>query len=83
VVYLEQICALLIIIIIIITLITLIIRIIDSDTPSFPSISLPDLLCDLSNHIWRNGTPFEAITGRIVPSSDVLLAEVSWDFPQL
>ena len=29
-----------------------------------PSISLPDVLCDPTDLIWRKGTPFEATTGR-------------------
>ena len=30
---------------------------------SRPSISLPDMLCDTTDLIWRKGTPFEAMTG--------------------
>ena len=30
----------------------------------FSSFSLPDLLCDATDLIWRYGTPFEAMTGR-------------------
>ena len=41
------------------------------------------MLCDLTDLIWRKGTPFEAMTGRTIPSSDGLLAEVFWGFPQL
>ena len=41
-----------------------------------PSFSFPDVLCDPTNLIWRKGTPFEAMTGRTAPSSDILLAEV-------
>ena len=37
----------------------------------FPSNSLPDVLCDPTDLIWRRGTPFEAMTGRTAPSSDV------------
>ena len=37
----------------------------------FPSFSLPDVLCDPTDLIWRKGTPFEAMTGRTAPSSDV------------
>ena len=44
-------------------------------SPFFPSISLPDMLCDPSDFIWRKGTPFDAKTGRTAPS-DGLLAEV-------
>ena len=29
----------------------------------FPSSSLPDVLCDSTNLIWSEGTPFEAVTG--------------------
>ena len=36
-----------------------------------PSFSLPDVLCDPTDLIWRKGTPFEAMTGRTAPSSDV------------
>ena len=42
-----------------------------------------DVLCDRTDLIWRKGTPFEAMTGRTAPSSDGLLAEVFWGFPQL
>ena len=48
-----------------------------------PSFSLPDVLCDPTDLIWRRGTPFEAITGRTATSSDGLLAEVFWGFPRL
>ena len=47
----------------------------------FPSMSLPNVLCDPTDLIWRKGTPFEAITGRTAPSSDGFLAEVFRDFP--
>ena len=47
------------------------------------SFSLPDVLCDPTDLIWRKGTPFEAITGRTAPSSDSFLAEVFWGFPRL
>ena len=46
--------------------------------PFFPSFSLPDVLCDPTDLIWRKGTPFEAMTGRRALSSDGL-----WGFPQL
>ena len=36
-----------------------------------PSFSLPDVLRDPTDLIWRKGTPFEAMTGRTAPSSDV------------
>ena len=36
----------------------------------FSSFSLPDMLWNLTNLIWRKGTPFEAMTGHIAPSSD-------------
>ena len=49
----------------------------------FPSFSLPDVLCDPTDLIWRKGTPFEAMTGRTAPSIDALLAKVFWGFPQL
>ena len=49
----------------------------------FPSFSLPDVLCDATDLIWKKGTPFEAMTGRTAPSSDGLLAEVFWGFPRL
>ena len=49
----------------------------------FPSFSLPDVLCDPTDLIWRKWTPFEAMTGRTAPSSDRLLAEVFWGFPRL
>ena len=48
-----------------------------------PSCSLPDVLCDPTDLIWRKWTPFEAMTGRTAPSSDGLLAEVFWGFPRL
>ena len=47
-----------------------------------PSFSLPDVLCDPTDLIWMKGTPFEAMTGRTVPSSDGLLAEGFWGFPR-
>ena len=51
--------------------------------PSFyPTISLPDVLCDPTDLIWRKGTPLEAMTGRTAPS-DSLLAEVFWGSPRL
>ena len=56
----------------------------DSDfLTQFPSFSLPDVLCDPTDLIWRKGTPFEATTGRTAPSPDGLLAEVFWGFPRL
>ena len=45
-----------------------------------PSFSLSDVLCVLTDLIWRKGTPFEAMAGRTTPSSDRLLAEVFWSF---
>ena len=48
-----------------------------------PSFSLPDVLCNPTELIWRKGTPFEAMTGRTAPSSHGLLAEAFWDFSQL
>ena len=47
------------------------------------SFSLPDVLCDPTDLIWRKGTLFEVMTGRTAPSSDGLLAEVFWGFAQL
>ena len=47
------------------------------------SFSLPDVLCDPTDLIWRKGTPFEAMAGLTAPSSDGLLAEVFWAFPRL
>ena len=38
---------------------------------SFPSFSLPNVLCDPTDLIWRKGTPFEAMIGRTAPSSYV------------
>ena len=50
--------------------------------PFFPSFSVPDVLCENTELIWREGTPFEAMTGRRAPSSHGLLAEVFCGFPQ-
>ena len=50
---------------------------------TFPSFSLPDVLCDPTDLIWMKRTPFEAMTGRTAPSSDGLLAEVFRVFSQL
>ena len=41
-----------------------------------PLFSLPDVLCDPTDLIWWEKTPFEAMTGRTALSSDGLLAEV-------
>ena len=49
----------------------------------FPSFSLPDVLCDPNDLISRIGAPFEAMAACTAPSSDGLLAEVFWGFPQL
>ena len=49
----------------------------------FPPFSLPDVVCDPNDLIWRKRAPFEAMTGLIAPSSDGLLAEVFRGFPQL
>ena len=49
---------------------------------AFPSFSLPDVLYDFTDLIWRKWTPFEAMTGRTTPS-DGLLAEGFWGFPRL
>ena len=48
------------------------------DLSLIPSFTLPDLLCDPTDLIWRQRTPFEAITGRTVPSQP--LAEVFLGF---
>ena len=45
-------------------------------SPSFSSFFLPDMLCNPTELIWRQGNPFEAMTGCTTPSSDGLLAEV-------
>ena len=45
-------------------------------SPFIPSFSYPDVLRDITDHISREGTPFEAITGHTAPSSDGFLAEV-------
>ena len=42
----------------------------------FLSVSLPDVLCDLTEVIWKKRTPFEALTVRTARSSNGLLAEV-------
>ena len=34
-----------------------------------PPFSLPGMLCDPTDLIWRKGTPFEAMTGRTAPSN--------------
>ena len=47
-----------------------------------PPFSLPDVLCDPADFIWRKGTPFEAMTGHTAPPSDDLLADVFRSFPQ-
>ena len=51
--------------------------------PFFPFISVPDVLCDPTDLIWRKCISFEAMTGRTALSSDGLLAAVFWGFPQL
>ena len=38
-----------------------------------PSFSLPDVLCDPTDLIWKKRTPFEEMTGRTAPSSDGFL----------
>jgi hypothetical protein len=50
--------------------------------PFFPSLSLPNMLSDPTDLIWKKGTPFEAITNRRA-FVDGLLAEVFWGFSQL
>jgi hypothetical protein len=47
-----------------------------------PSFSLRDMLRDPTDLIWREWTPFEAMTGLTAPSSDGLPAEVFWGFLQ-
>ena len=47
-----------------------------------PSFSLSDVLCIPTDFIWRQMTPFEAMTGRTAIIDD-LLAEVFRRFPQL
>ena len=42
----------------------------------FPSFSLPDVLRDPTDLIFRKETPFEAMNGRKDPSLEGLLAEV-------
>ena len=46
------------------------------DVFPFPSLSLPDVLCDPTDLILRKGTPSEAMTGRTASSPDGLLARV-------
>ena len=43
----------------------------------------PDVLCDLTDLIWRKGTPFETMAVRTAPSPGDLLAVVFRGFPQL
>ena len=45
--------------------------------------SLPDVLCDPTDLIWRKGTPFETMTGHTASLSDGLLTEVFRGFLQL
>ena len=49
----------------------------------FPFFSLSDVLCGPTDLIWSNGTSCKVMTGRTAASSDCLLAEVFWCFPQL
>jgi hypothetical protein len=53
------------------------------DLSFFPSFSIPDVLYDLADLIWRKETPFEAITARTAPLSHDILAEFFQGFPQL
>ena len=46
----------------------------------FSSFSLPDVLCDPTDLIWRKNTAFEAMNVHTSPSSDSLLAEVFLGF---
>jgi hypothetical protein len=48
----------------------------------FPSFSLPDVLCDATDFIRRDGTALEGMTSRKA-LIDGLVAEVFWGFPQL
>ena len=41
----------------------------------FLPFSLPGVLCDPTDLLWRKGTPFEVMIGRTDLSSDGLLAE--------
>ena len=43
--------------------------------------SLPDVLCDPTDLIWRKGTPCEAMTECIAPSLYGLIAEIFRGFP--
>ena len=45
----------------------------------FPPFSFPDVLRDSTDLIWREGTPFEAMTAFI----EGVLAEIIRGFPQL
>ena len=47
--------------------------------PTFPSF-LPDVLCDPTDLIWKEGTPFEAMTDHSV-FIDCVLAEDFRGFP--
>ena len=47
----------------------------------FPSFSLPDMLCDPTDLIWRKVIPFEVMTGRTASSSNGFLVEIFWGFP--
>ena len=49
---------------------------------SFLSFSIPNVLCDPTDLIWRYGTPFETMNG-CTAFVDGLLADVFRDFPQL
>ena len=49
---------------------------IETPGPFLLSFLLPDMLRDPTDLTWRKGSPFEAMTGRTIPSSDGLLAEV-------
>ena len=48
----------------------------------FPSFSLPGMLWDPTNSIWRQRTLFQAMTGHIA-FIDCLIAEVFRGFPHL
>jgi hypothetical protein len=57
------------------------VRLEDSNFP-IPSFSLPDVLCDPTDLIWREGTPFEAMLGSTA-FIDGLLVEIFRGFPHV
>ena len=46
------------------------------------SLSFAKVVCDLTDLIWRQGTPFEAMTGRRA-FIDGPLAEIFWCYPEI